>query len=319
MKQIPVSVLTLVAGLIVAISSIWVGQHHGLLPEQASVQATLVDPLFNAMVTIGFGLFVLVEGAIVIFAIQFRQRPGDETDGVPVEGNVPLEIFWTLIPAVIILGLSVYTVDVYSQMGGLGHRDKLMLAQSDSQVQWVADQFEDEAVDGDSTLGPYGLTGGDTPADLVVNVTGMQYAWLFDYPESGVYAGELHIPVNQEIQLQISAADVIHSFWVPEFRLKQDAIPGQPTELRFQAIKTGEYPIVCAELCGAYHGGMRSTVVVEEQDEFEAWLDENLFAQAQSDRVVAFNPETPVEAHAHDLGITPAVVSTLQHTHHDHS
>jgi cytochrome c oxidase subunit 2 len=77
------------------------------------------------------------------------------------------------------------------------------------------------------------------------------------------------------VELRMKANDVIHAFWVPQFRLKQDVIPGQPTVLTFTATRPGSYPIVCAELCGPYHGGMRSTVVVHEADGFDAWLLKN--------------------------------------------
>jgi cytochrome c oxidase subunit 2 len=73
----------------------------------------------------------------------------------------------------------------------------------------------------------------------------------------------------------MEARDVIHAFWVPQFRLKQDVIPGQPTVLSFTATKAGSYPIVCAELCGPYHGGMRSTVVVHEPEAYATWLQQN--------------------------------------------
>jgi cytochrome c oxidase subunit 2 len=73
----------------------------------------------------------------------------------------------------------------------------------------------------------------------------------------------------------MKALDVIHAFWVPQFRLKQDVIPGQPTLLSFTPTRAGQYPIVCAELCGPYHGGMRSTVVVEEPESFAAWVAKN--------------------------------------------
>jgi len=77
------------------------------------------------------------------------------------------------------------------------------------------------------------------------------------------------------VDLHMEARDVIHAFWVPQFRLKQDVIPGQPTVLTFTPTRPGSYPIVCAELCGPYHGGMRSTVVVEEPDAFDSWLAKN--------------------------------------------
>lgn len=271
MKQIPVSILTLIAGIVVTAISLWVGQNNTLLPEQASAQAPLVDDFFNVMVVIGTALFLVVQGAILVSVIQFRHRRGDSGDGQPIEGNFPLEILWTVIPGIIVIGLGIYSVDVYTEMGGIdaiAHHASVhqsMTAQPDS---------------------PIGI--GSTPAkegeppDLVVNVSGMQYAWLFNYPNRSITAGELHVPIGQDVLLNISANDVIHSFWVPQFRLKQDAIPGQATQLRFVATKTGQYPIVCTELCGSYHGSMRSTVVVHTPEEFDRWLEEN--------RTVAVNP-----------------------------
>jgi cytochrome c oxidase subunit 2 len=84
----------------------------------------------------------------------------------------------------------------------------------------------------------------------VVNVKGIQYAWIFTYPETGIVSGELHAPVNRPVQLNMEAGDVIHAFWVPQLRLKQDVIPGQETVLSFTSNQIGQYPIICAELCG---------------------------------------------------------------------
>jgi cytochrome c oxidase subunit 2 len=307
MEQIPVSLLTLVAGMIVTIFSIWVGQNHHLLPIQASQQAPLVDGFFNIMVSIATALFIVVEGTILIFLVKFRRRPGDDTDGVDVEGNLPLEVFWTAIPTVIVLVLGIYSVDVFQQMGGFepGSHPHLPHMHSKAHVSQMsgsaiaatlsdasATESEQTASEATPEIG-FGATPNKLgkPADLVVNVTGMQFAWLFNYPESGVTSGELHIPVGADVQINLSATDVIHSFWVPQFRLKQDAIPGIPTELRFVATKPGTYPIVCTELCGGYHGSMRSEVVVHTPEEFDSWLKENIVAQKQNlKEAVAVNP-----------------------------
>jgi cytochrome c oxidase subunit 2 len=110
---------------------------------------------------------------------------------------------------------------------------------------------------------------------LPVDVTAMQFAFIFHYPEGDITSGELHVPVGQPVELRMSALDVIHAFWVPQFRLKQDVIPGQPTVLSFTATRAGTYPVICAELCGPYHGGMRTSVVVHEPDDYQAWLQQN--------------------------------------------
>lgn len=185
-----------------------------------------------------------------------------------------------LIPGIIVIGLGIYSVDVYTEMGGLDVTAHHAIA------------HESSAQPNSSPIGIGSIPANEgKPPSLVVEVSGMQYAWLFNYPDSNIMAGELHIPVGQDILLNISANDVIHSFWVPQFRLKQDAIPGQTTQLRFIATKTGEYPIVCTELCGGYHGSMRSTVVVQTPEEFDSWLEENRVAQQpEMNRTVAINP-----------------------------
>jgi cytochrome c oxidase subunit 2 len=145
---------------------------------------------------------------------------------------------------------------------------------------------------------------------------GLQYAWIFTYPESGVTSGELHIPVNSDIKLTIKAQDVLHAFWLPEFRLKQDAIPGQPAELRFQPRLEGEYPIVCAELCGPYHGAMGAKLYVESQEAFDQWLQSQVVAQKEGDQTVASLTDRTDAARlapvAAELGVTAETLKSLQ-------
>ncbi len=284
MKQLPASIWTLTVGVVVTLIALWAGKNNWFFPEQASVQAPLVDNFFNLMFMIAVALFLLVGGTIIFFTIRFRQRPGDEGDGVPLEGDFALEAYWTLIPAVIVIVLGIYSVEVFTQMGGFapggGGGNHLFMSHHphhEMKTQFVSDEMNGMTENAPEFKAEYGLGGTEKP-DVTVTVTGMQYAWIFNYPE-GITAGELHIPVNKSVQLNIKAADVIHSFWVPQFRLKQDAIPGHDTELRFTATKVGDYPIVCAELCGGYHGAMRTRVYVHTQAEYEQWLAENQFAQ----------------------------------------
>ena len=84
-----------------------------------------------------------------------------------------------------------------------------------------------------------------------------------------------HVPVDQKVSMKMESKDVIHAFWVPEFRIKQDIIPGQPTILNFTPTKVGKYPIICAELCGPYHGGMRASIIVEEESDYNEWFNKN--------------------------------------------
>ncbi|MEQ9670472.1 cytochrome c oxidase subunit II [Coleofasciculus sp. G2-EDA-02] len=336
-EKVPSAIITLTAGIVITLVSLWVGQNHGLMPEQVSEQAPLVDNFFDVMMTIGTALFLVVEGAIVIAMIRFRRRKGDDTDAEPIIGNLPLEAFWTAIPAIIVIGLGIYSVEVYRDMGGFepAHHH---VAKADTPAHiasmpgsaiaapLVADT---EGIESDQAIAPKGAKYGfgaapqreGQTADLVVNVTGLQFAWIFNYADSGVVAGELHVPIGKDVQLNISAQDVIHSFWVPQFRLKQDAIPGQETELRFVATKTGTYPVVCAELCGGYHGAMRTQLIVHTPEEYDAWLEENRIAQQQNpNQTVAVNPADLsesefLEPYAANLGVDEKTLTQLHSMH----
>ncbi|OUL22991.1 cytochrome C oxidase subunit II [Nostoc sp. RF31YmG] len=324
MEQIPVSLWTLVAGVLVTAISIWIGQHHSLLPVQASLQAPMVDGFFNIMFTIAIALFLVVEGTILIFLVKYRRRRGDNTDGVRVEGNVPLEIFWTAIPSVIVLCLGIYSVDVFNRMGGLDpaghpHGTAHVAHVSGSAMAATLDHPSESKTAPQIGIGASSTQ--DKAADLVVDVQGMQYAWIFNYPDSGITSGELHVPVGADVQLNLSAQDVIHSFWVPNFRLKQDAIPGIATQLRFVATKPGTYPVVCAELCGGYHGSMRSQVIVHTPEDYDSWLTENQVAQKQDlHQAIAVNPANLstsefLAPHAHDMGVSAATLESLVKSH----
>lgn len=137
------------------------------------------------------------------------------------------------------------------------------------------------AVLGLAYLGAYSLaeTRRVDPDAMVVDVTAIQWAWKFEYPELGVTTTELYLPVAQQVVLRMESPDVIHSFWVPEFRIKQDVVPGHLTEYRVTPSLVGEYKVRCAELCGTSHAYMESPVVVVEQAEFDRWAMEQ---QAQA-------------------------------------
>jgi len=357
--KIPSSIWTLLIGILLTLVSLWYGQNHGLLPTAASDEATLVDGLFNAMMTVSIGIFLLVEGILIYSAFKYRRRAGDNADGLPVHGNVPLEILWTAVPAIIVIGISIYSFDVYNEMGGF---DPHAMHSSPATPQAMKmpgtaiaatlndtplttepnlnQEKSDEAMQDPATaavrnadqipqkqnapgVGIVSPTLGSTPENqgkapnLVVNVTALQYAWIFTYPDTGVTSGELHVPIGHEVEMNMTANDVIHAFWVPEFRLKQDVIPGRQTEISFTPSKAGEYTLICAELCGPYHGAMRTQVVVETQDAFDQWIKEQLVASTEDlKQAVAANPAelSPSEFLAHyttEMGIHPEILHQI--------
>ena len=264
--QIPSAIITLVIGMVLVLGGMWVGQNINLLPIDASVNAPIYDELFQVLFTIGTILFIGIIGLLVFSLVRFRRRPGQLGDGIAIEGNLPLEIFWTAVPAVVVLFVGLYSYDIYDRMGGM-----VPLAHDHSAGMTEAGMAEERIWGGISS----GTVDAGVVDALPIEVTAMQFAFLFHYPDGDITAGELHVPAGRPVTLRLEAKDVIHAFWVPEFRLKQDVIPGQPTQLSFTPTRPGRYPIVCAELCGPYHGGMRSTVVVDEPDAWDAWFSSN--------------------------------------------
>jgi cytochrome c oxidase subunit 2 len=269
-------------------TGIWIGFNVNLLPVVASANAPVYDDLFKLLFSIGIILFVGITIVLTYSLFKFRRRVGDQGDGLALEGNLPLEIVWTAIPAVVVLFIGIYSYDIYERMGGMTsfHDHSAMLARATDNASGIGAELasnievKSHPEIANSEQGKRywaGIASMDDPDNktLPVDVTAMQFAFIFHYPEGNITSGELHVSAGQPVQLRMEARDVIHAFWVPQFRLKQDIIPGQPTLLSFTPTKPGTYPIVCAELCGPYHGGMRTNVVVHDPDSFQTWLDQN--------------------------------------------
>lgn len=206
-----------------------------LMPVEASAQAVPVDWMWNLMLIAMSFLFSLIVVPMVYSLIVFRRRKGETGDGVHVEGNTKLELFWTAIPLIVVVTFSV--------IGGRNLADTLRR----------------------------------DPNATVIKVTGVQWSWKFEYPAdpaSGivVVSDELHLPVGKQVLLRMTSSDVIHSFWVPEFRVKQDLVPGRFTELTITPTLEGEYLVRCAELCGTSHAYMEKPVVVSTEDDFNTWF-----------------------------------------------
>ncbi|CAN5327508.1 cytochrome c oxidase subunit II [soil metagenome] len=182
-------------------------------------------------------VFFLVEGLLIFSVFKFRGQPKTAHGRpVPVHGNNRLEIIWTVIPAIILAIIAVPTLQVISELS-------------------------------------------EAPGDdaMVINVIGHQFFWEFQYPDLGVNTtNELHIPVGQRIDLRLDSADVIHSFWVPQLAGKTDAIPGRDNRMWFEADAPGTYLGQCAEFCGLAHYQMLMTVVADTQEDFDAWVAEEL-------------------------------------------
>lgn len=200
--------------------------------EEASTAAIPIDRLMDVTVVLSSYIFAGVCVALGYALIKWRVKPGDESDGLPIHGNTRLEIVWTVIPLIIVLVLAGYS--------------------------WVV--LDDiEAKD---------------PDIKTINVYSQQFAWTFGYPENGNKwsEGELHVPVDQQIEFRLHAQDVLHSFWVPEWRIKKDNVPGITTDAIVTPDKIGNFQLICTELCGYGHAAMRANVVVESQANYDKWV-----------------------------------------------
>jgi cytochrome c oxidase subunit 2 len=224
-----------VHGVIASAVGIAIGILIEWFPEQGSTQASSVDHLWDVLIWVSVPVFVTVMIIVLFSVVNFRMRPGEEDlDGPPIHGNTRLEVIWTAIPAMILVGLCTYTII-------------------------VLDDIEEAKAN-----------------TMVINVTGQQFAWRYEYPQptgKPVKSPDvLYLAKGRPVKFDVRAFDVIHDFWVPQFRMKVDAVPGLTTSYRITPTRLGTYPVVCAELCGLGHSVMRSTVKVVTPAAFDAWM-----------------------------------------------
>ena len=221
------------------------------LPDQASEQGERIDFVFWFVTAICVVIFAIVAAVSVYSVWKFRAPPDDDSDGPPIHGHTGLEIVWTAVPFILVTAI--------------GTVSAVALAQNDR-----------------------------LPDDhMTVNVVGRQFAWQFLYPPDGASAsddelecdrpdvkprclssGQLRLPVDVPVEFRLRADDVIHAFWVPEFRQKQDLLPGQVTRIIVTPTRIGTYEVLCTELCGLGHSLMRTAAIVMTQAEFDRWKQE---------------------------------------------
>lgn len=200
----------------------------------------------------------------------------------PVDRMVNLQLWMIAFLFSLITVFIGYSIVVFRQRRGEVVDGTYFKGSTGLEVIWTI--FPLAAVIGLSFLGAQALgevRQVDTSA-MTINVTAFQWGWIYEYPDYGVQSNILYMPINRQARLLLTSRDVIHSFWVPEFRVKQDALPGENLvkELRITPNKLGEYQVMCAELCGGAHAYMNTPVRVVTQEEFDAWLNEQSNAAA---------------------------------------
>ncbi|MBD2136758.1 cytochrome c oxidase subunit II [Anabaena sp. FACHB-1237] len=255
--------LTLATGAIaVTFTSIWIGkQSYSWLPPQAAAESHLVDDLISFLVTMGAFIFLGVT-AVLLYSILFhRARDTDFSDGPHIEGNITLEVVWTAIPIMLVLWIATYSYQVYEEMGIQGPNHLLHLHNPIKMVMANSDNSETPEI-----------TSKTTKPMEEIDVLAKQWAWVFHYPENNVTSTELHLPSDRRIRLKLHSEDVLHGFYIPAFRVKQDIIPGHNIDFEFTPIRPGEYRLIDSQYSGTYFATMTANVVVENSETYHQWL-----------------------------------------------
>ena len=216
------------------------------LPEDISQHGAVVDKLFMFILYLTGVVFIVT--SFLLFWFMWKYDAERNTEPVKyVHGSHTLEIIWSIIPAATLLFIAIFQMDAWA----------------DARMKYPTDK----------------TTGLKKPPLLLV--TGRQFEWRMQYagedkiigtPDDIHLVNDLRIPVNEEIVIQIQTQDVLHSFFLPNMRIKQDVVPGMKQHIWFEAKKTGTYDIVCAELCGWGHYKMRGRLIVQSEDDFNKWM-----------------------------------------------
>jgi cytochrome c oxidase subunit 2 len=199
-----------------------------LFPERASAMAWQVDGLYFLLIAVSAFFTLLIFALILVFSIKYRRSV--HPHAVPIEGSLPLELTWTLIP----LGICM----IFFAWGSLIY-------------------FQEARP-------PKGA--------MEVYTVGKQWMWKFEHETGQREINQLHVPVGRDVEMVMSSQDVIHSFFVPAFRVKADVLPGRYTMIWFRPTKAGTYDLFCSQYCGTQHSGMIGQVIVMDPTAYQAWL-----------------------------------------------
>lgn len=251
------TILTLVAiAIILGVISYWMGQlSYSWLPPQASVESQLIDNLFSFLVTLGTFIFLGVTGTLLYSVLFHRAGRYDTSDGPAIEGNIKLEIVWTTIPFLLVLWIAIFSYQTYKEMGIRGPMEMAHMHMPEV----VPAAYAEPLVEIGEPI-------------TNIEVEAKQWSWVFRYPEQNVTSTELHLPVNRRAHLVLRSQDVIHGFFIPAFRVKQDVIPNQSIDFEFTPILTGKYRLRDSQYSGTYFAAMQANVVVESAADYKNWL-----------------------------------------------
>ncbi|MBD2718385.1 cytochrome c oxidase subunit II [Synechococcus sp. FACHB-909] len=252
---------------LLALISYWVaGASLRWLPVQASNAAPLVDGLFSFETGVGTFVFLGVISVMAWVMLVHRAEKYDESDAEPIEGNTRLEVVWTAIPLVLVMAIAWYAIQVNTELGVLGPMEHIHLRSPQEQQG--------------------GYPGDRLPAEQV-EVIARQWSWEFRYPGEQVSSTELHLELDRPVTFRLVSEDVLHGFFIPAFRLKQDVIPGRAIDFSLTPTRVGRYRLRDSQFSGTWFAANQADVVVETAEDHAAWLKQAAAAPLQRGLSVA--------------------------------
>lgn len=289
MKLRAILTLTVYAGFAI-FASFWMAkQSYSWFPPEAAAESKLFDDLFSLFTGLGTFVYLGVMGPFVYSLIFHRASKYDYSDGPPIEGNTWLEIIWTAVPLALVLTLSTVSYLTYEKMAVRGPMELVHLHLPPMVESAYAAPF-------DSSPQEEIKTAQETAPIEQIDVTAKQWAWIFHYPEQDITSTELHLPLDRRVRLTLRSQDVLHGFYVPAFRLKQDIVPNREIDFELTPIRPGKYRLRDSMFSGTYFAANQADVVVESATDYQQWLA-RAAAQAPT---MAYNPAAAEYTQARD-------------------
>jgi cytochrome c oxidase subunit II len=251
-------------------------------PDAVTSSGETINDVYWVVMAASAVVFVLIEGALLLFIFRFGRQPGtpEDVEGPQVHGNTRLEVIWTLIPAIALAAIAIFVLV----------KTPAVQAVSDARA-------------------------------MRISVEAHQFYWQYEYENGVVALDRLRIPVDTAITLELQTLDVEHSWWTPDLTGKLDLVPGRTNRLHFTANRTGSLDGACAELCGVQHALMDTEVEVLEKEEFDAWLADQEQAQAGEATELGQSTFEAVCGKCHGLagegGVGPRIAGSPQLTNPD--
>ena len=252
-KLISIVGISLAIFIDLLLSKLMASWSYSWLPVQASAAAPYVDNLFAFETGIGTFIFLGCSGVIGWVLIFNRAPKYDESFGEPIEGNTNLEIVWTVIPLLLVIAIAIYSTNINSTLKNLGSKSKY-----DPQKDLIQNSELGQKIS-------------DAPIDVIAR----QWNWEFVYPE-GFSSSELHLPINNKVTFRLISEDVLHGFYIPAFRLKQDIIPGSIIEYSLTPTRAGVYRLRDSMFSGTYFSENQTNVIVESKDSYQNWINKTV-------------------------------------------